>query len=567
MKRYYYLTFIILVLSALSVQAEDYISIGQTNSSMTELAQNNPLQEPLAGLLQETANDGFKSVSVLKGDVNGDGIIDISDATTLIDILLGSFANYDTMQRCDVDYDGSVSIKDVTELIDYLLGGELPVHIKEGYDYVWDDDTMPEIHLKVSLEEWNKLLQYYDENMYTRQYVMAKISFIKGNDTTVVDSVGLRLKGNSTRDRPEGYMNFVPHTSNSTSWRRVHFGVNLRKYVDEDAHTIQGIRKLYLRCCRVDPSYVREKFCYDLFKRAGIWTAIRDVYCRLWIHVEGDDNEAYFGVYQLLEPIDKRFLKDRKDKFGTSNGFLWKCCRASCGLNKVDADIWYDDDTDDRHAYTLKTQTADFDSAKVQLIDFITKLTTLTGDDFYNWINEVTDVDLLLRTYAINVALGSWDDYWNHANNFFMYFTTKGLTGYKFFFIPYDYDSTLGTCVSQGAQSDAGRQDPLNWGSPAKPLIYKIISFKEYRNLYIKYLKQAVDEQYALMDRESAQARINGWYQRISTFISNDTDFENVIMDTTAHYSAHPEYKLMTDDENNFFDVKAASISVLKPLE
>ena len=546
MNKYYYLTVLMLVTAIMPLQA---------------------FTQDINIFTVEKSHDAVNAVDpfgLQVGDVDADGQIGISDVADMIDIILGGFANYDTRQRCDVDYDGNVDISDATILIDYLLGGELPVHVKEGYDYVWDEDVIPEVHLEVSLNEWNRLLALYDANKYTTQYVMADLTFIKEGDTTRIDSVGLRLKGNTSRHRPEGNHYNVPHQTDTKIWRRVHFGVNLRKYVDDDAHTIQDIRKIHLRCCNSDPSYVRELFCYNLFKRAGVWTAVRDVYCRLWIHVEGDSKEVYFGVYQLIEPIDKRYLKDRKDQFGSSNGYLWKCRNAAAGLNNPDGDIWYDDDTDDRHAYTLETQTEEFDTAKVQLLDFMDKLNNLNDSEFYQWIQEVTDVDLLLHTYAIIVAVGSWDDYWNHANNYYMYFSVKHLTGYKFFFIPYDYDSTLGTCSNAGAQSDSGRQDPLYWGVPSNPLIYRIIQFDDFKAIYVKYLLEAVDERYALMDRESAQARINAWYARISPYISNDTNWEMTIQDKPASFSVHGEYNLMNDDDNNYFTVKAATINALR---
>ena len=53
------------------------------------------------------------------GDINGDGSVAISDATNLIDMLLGG----DELPAwADVDGDGTVGIKDVTTLIDMLLG-------------------------------------------------------------------------------------------------------------------------------------------------------------------------------------------------------------------------------------------------------------------------------------------------------------------------------------------------------------------------------------------------------------------------------------------------------------
>lgn len=497
------------------------------------------------------------------GDVNGDGEVTIGDITALIDILLGGFANYDTRHRSDVNYDQEMTIADVTTLIDYLLGGSFPEPVKEGYDYVWDDDALPELHLNVRLGEWNRLLSLYDANSYTTQYVMATLTFVKQGETTVIDSVGLRLKGNTSRRRPEGNRGEI-HVRNNTDWHHAHFGVNLRKYVDDEAHTIQGVRKLHLKWFKDDPAYVREMFCYELFRRAGVWTAVRDNYCRLWIHVEGDSQEAYYGVYELLEPIDKRYLKDRKGRFGSSNGYLWKCRNAAAGLNNPNGDIWYDDDSDDRHAYTLETLTEEFDSARVQLIDFMDKLNSLNDDDFYTWIQEVTDIDLLLKTYAVNVAVGMWDDYWNNANNYYIYFNARGLTGYKFYFIPYDYDNTLGTSLRCGVQDDAGRQDPLNWGNDNNRLIARILKYDNFRAKYVTYLKELVDAKNALMDRQSAQARIRSWQRMIEPYVDNDTGEDTVIEDKPASWSNHSEYNLLKSNGDNFFTVKASTIRALQ---
>jgi len=500
--------------------------------------------------------------SLQVGDVNGDGEINIADVNGIIDILLGGFANYDKRHRSDANRDDEINIADVNAVIDLLLGGELPEPVKEGYDYVWDDDVLPEVHLNVSLAEWNRLLALYDANAFTTQYVQATLSFVKDGETTVIDNVGLRLKGNTSRRRPEGSYGQM-HQRDNTDWHHAHFGVNLRKFADDDAHTIQGVRKLHLKWFKDDPAYVREVFCYELFRRAGVWTAVRDNYCRLWLHVEGDSKEAYYGVYELMEPIDKHYLKDRKNRFGSNKGYLWKCRNSAAGLNNPNGDIWYDDDTDDRHAYTLETQTEEFDSARVQLVDFMNKLNGLNDNEFYTWIQQVTDVDLLLKTYAVNVAVGMWDDYWNNANNYYIYFNGKGLTGYKFFFIPYDYDNTLGTSLRCGVQDDAGRQNPLNWGNNNNRLIARILRFNDFKQKYITYLKELIDAPNALMDRASSQARIRSWQQRIEPYVNNDTGEDTAIEDKPASWGNHSEYRLLKNGSDNFFTVKATSISPL----
>ena len=57
----------------------------------------------------------------MRGDVNGDGYIGISDVTTLIDMLLGADVGFPV--NADVLVDDAITISDVTTLIDILLSG------------------------------------------------------------------------------------------------------------------------------------------------------------------------------------------------------------------------------------------------------------------------------------------------------------------------------------------------------------------------------------------------------------------------------------------------------------
>ena len=70
-----------------------------------------------------TSNPGYftdKNAS-LRGDVNGDGSVNIADVTALIDLLLGGSTISNPVADCNLDV--TVNIADVTALIDYLLSG------------------------------------------------------------------------------------------------------------------------------------------------------------------------------------------------------------------------------------------------------------------------------------------------------------------------------------------------------------------------------------------------------------------------------------------------------------
>ena len=72
------------------------------------------------------SNPGYfseKGGAFLRGDVNGDGQVKISDVTALINYLLSGDASAINLQAADCNQDGNVKIGDVTALINYLLSG------------------------------------------------------------------------------------------------------------------------------------------------------------------------------------------------------------------------------------------------------------------------------------------------------------------------------------------------------------------------------------------------------------------------------------------------------------
>ena len=69
------------------------------------------------------SNDAGTTPSVLKGDVNNDSKVDISDATALINYLLLGDDNGINLDAANVNGDAVVDISDATTLINYLLYG------------------------------------------------------------------------------------------------------------------------------------------------------------------------------------------------------------------------------------------------------------------------------------------------------------------------------------------------------------------------------------------------------------------------------------------------------------
>lgn len=443
---------------------------------------------------------------------------------------------------------------------DEILVTDEPID-KHGVYYVYDGKTIPEVHLEVSLGQWNTLLKAYDKNSATKEHIKCDVRYIKNKDTTFIKEAGLRLKGNTSRRRPEGNNGEV-HSATKPKWHHCHYDINFRKWHKDDEHKLNGAERILFKWYKDDPAYVRENFCYDLFRRFGVWTASNTAYSRLFIKIQGEPKEYYLGIYDMIEPVNADYLKVRKeeDRFGFDGGNLWKC-RWGARFNSVSANMGPDLGDGKEYTYELKTNVEDFDNAKEQLKLFIQKTLKLNGQEFASWFRTHCDVDLLMKTYAVNVAVGMWDDYWNNCNNFYIYFNSTDPQSYKFYFIPYDYDNTLGTTAWCGVQSDAGRHDPLNWGdSKMNPLIYKILQVEEFRTIYKHHLLELASEGNTYLNPSACADRIRNWQNMIKLFVPNDTGEDVTISDRPASWSNHGEYRLLEMGNNNFFTAKINSI-------
>lgn len=444
----------------------------------------------------------------------------------------------------------------------------------ENLDLIFGTDSAAEITLTIKRSEWNTLLDNYDTNPKNEDCIHADFKMTKGGYTWQAEDIGMRLRGNTSRIRPQ----------QGDDYYQAHFKIDFEEWIKDDTieeGKLAGCMKgIILKRFKDDPTYVREVFGYNFFRNNGIWTAPRAGYTRLFINIVedgGKTTELDYGVYAMIEEINKQFLKERSEitpqigtKFNGNKGNLWKCCWQSSNGPSMATDfdayrsfgveeIFLDESKSMRYDYDLKTNKDDLISARNEFIDFIYELNKLsTAEEIKAFYDERMDVDLFLKTYACNVLLGMDDDYWNNMNNYYFYFDKKG----KCYFIPYDYDNILGT----NCFDDTATRNPLEWGRDGvkAPLIEKLLSVPEYKKMYIDYLLELSEESSFV---EGSKTEIQRLQTMVKDYVySSDLTYTNTsssIEDNTASWcSNYGKYKLLSGDENtNYFKAKSKSIA------
>lgn len=477
-----------------------------------------------------------------------------------------------TVKTVDTSGNESAGVTSEKITIQENVGPELGSRT-ESLNYIFGTDSVAQITLTISRAEWDKLCENYDKNSRNEDCVHADFEMKKGNNTWQISNIGMRLRGNTSRRRPQV----------GEQYYQAHFKLDFEEWLGDsgEERKLAGCMKgLNLKRFKEDPAYVREVFGYNYFRKNGIWTAPRAGYAHLFINIEEEDGTEKmlnYGVYAMIEEINKQFLKERSEitpeigtKFSDNKGDLWKCCWQSSNGSSMATDydgyrsfgveeIFLDESKSLRYDYDLKTNKDELVRARSSFIDFIEELNKLgSEDEIKKFYESKMDVDLFLKTYACNVLLGMDDDYWRNLNNYYFYFDKKNGKAY---FIPYDYDNILGT----NCFSDTATRNPLDWGEGVykAPLIEKLLSVPEFKQKYVDYLLELTEENVFVTEN---QTEITSLQNLVTGLISsNDIEYEDTsktIKDDVASWCSNSgKYKLLDRDEtSNYFNVKAKSI-------
>ncbi len=266
---------------------------------------------------------------------------------------------------------------------------------------IFDAAVLHDARLELDAQAWQALRDDYQSN----QYYAANLSI----DGVGVAQVGIRSRGDGSR-----------------SYEKPGLKVDFNKYVAGQEY--YGYKSLVIDNLTTDASMLRERLSFLVFEAMGIQSP-RNAHARLTV------NGEYWGVFALVEPVSKPFLKQRLgEESGTLFDYEWReyyDFRWRGGDPAEYVPEPFEPETNESHP-----DVAD------GLVAFIDTMNHAPDAGFAAAMGPRIDVDRFLTHVAVENALAEGDGVVGDQglNNFYLYeYGQKN----RFVFIPWDKDNTF----------------------------------------------------------------------------------------------------------------------------
>ncbi len=351
-------------------------------------------------------------------------------------------------------------------------------------DYVhtlFDDSFVHEINVSISDADWQDL----QANPVNKTKYKADIEI----DGEVIRDVSFATKGNSTL--------FIVAADYDNS--RYSYRVNFGRFTDGQKY--HGLDKLSLNNCFSDTTYMKDYFCYDIFRKIGVPSPMTSF---VWLTVNGEDR----GLYMAAEDEDESFL----GRINEGRGAIYKPeskgvelsldMMADMKLNgpppqpeAKGADLVYKDDDLASYPDIFENIETHADEKDHQAV--IAALKSMANEED---LDLHLDTDEIIRYFAAHNFVLNYDSYTGTMLHNLILFENDG----RLSVLPWDYNAAFGSftaVVGEEAFKDA--TDLLNQGidSPligtdedSRPLWRWIIRNETYRRQYHDALDKLITE-------------------------------------------------------------------------
>jgi len=317
---------------------------------------------------------------------------------------------------------------------------------------IFDDTKIHEYHLHFYTDNWQDSLEYYKDN--GEQYIPARFVYVNGNDSVILDSVGVRYKGNSS------------YSLSSKSLKKP-FKFKFDEYRSQNFF---GVSKLNFSNAVKDPTQMREKLAYDIIGQ--YMPASRAAFAKIYI------DGIMLGLYTQVEQVDKKFLKR---EFVSSKYNLYKSSDNGAPLNYTSAN-----QNDYATYYELQTNETQNDWSA--LIKFLDKLNNTDSSEFISVVGNMLDIDNCLRYLAFNMVVSNFDSYTGSGRNFYLYDDSSSAA---FKLIPWDLNFAFGIYTNGWNVTTVDAAMTNNFEQ--RPLMKRLLTNDSLKQVYLSYVKRMIE--------------------------------------------------------------------------
>ena len=341
---------------------------------------------------------------------------------------------------------------------------------------------------------WSLLEANYeaDEN----EYIVAHLTLTDVSGTHVRDSVGVRLKGNSS----------FMHPGDKKS-----FKIDFNKFIS--GQNYDGLKKLNFSNGFKDPTCMREKLFFDVCREVGV-PAPRASFAEVTFNGEP------WGFYTVVEQIDDQFLdwniqEDSGNLFKAGDNFGGGPGGGpGGGGGGAEADLVHygNDQAAYEELYELKSNEDTNDWS--DLMSFLDFVNNTTADAFAAGIDFRMDVDGFLRSAALDMLFSNLDTYTGSARNYYIY---HNMDTDMWQWIKWDGNEAFGSYTN-----GAGNMETLaiDYSDSPRPLLENMLG---HPDLYARYIGHVCDLVDHVFNEAHMHAQIDATAELIAPFVYADS--------------------------------------------
>ena len=275
-----------------------------------------------------------------------------------------------------------------------------------------------------------------------------------------IKDMGIRYKGNGTFMESRGSL-------------KRSLKIDLGKY--DKGRKMSGVSRLNLHNNVTDASWMNEPLAYRLFRDAGV-PAPRTAYARVYVTVPGKYDQQYFGLYSLVEEIDRHFAGEF---LGGGMGAIFK---------PVTQDLFGDLGDDWKNynqSYDPKTNLSA--EQKSRVMEFSKLVTSGSDADFSSKLADYVDLEKFARFMAVNVGLANFDSILDMGQNFYVYLDDKT---HRFQFLPWDLDHSFGQFGMRGTREQRENLSINHPWSGQNRFLERVFKVEAFKKLYLARLDE-----------------------------------------------------------------------------